>query len=127
MVLLPDEGLGRPGGLAALALDLTGFPSELGMCTEAPKCPRHHVLWGFTTSHVVRAPSPFHRREYQGSGVWGLSGLMTRPTAPKGHSPLPPVASATSAPDTLGDKTKTSPRGWLLISRHRALLVLVLA
>lgn len=47
MVTLPDEGLGRQGGLAVLVLDLISFPSKLGMCTEAPRCPGPPCALGF--------------------------------------------------------------------------------
>lgn len=74
MVPLPDEGLGRQGSLAALVLDLIAFPSELGMCTEAPRCPRHPCALGFHNIPCGQSPKSISQKRiprFRGMGpIW---------------------------------------------------------
>lgn len=90
MVPLPDEGLGRQGSLAALVLDLIAFPSELGMCTEAPRCPRHPCALGFHNIPCGQSPKSISQKRiprFRGMGpIWAdeeaHSAQRTQPIAP---------------------------------------------
>lgn len=98
------------------------------MCRLAAQSPRYPGAPGFVSPRVAMAPCPSQEENTKAPGCRGLSGLMTRPAAPTGHSSVPlwPQPRQSSW-QPKGTKARPAPRAWMLLSRPGVWLVLGLA